>query len=181
MRPDGAPTQGVERPASAARPGVQRGYGVGRGAGASNCPESPNSKEARIGPKHSSLYPKLFALPSPRRTLNPIHVDPGGESWETHWRARAAAAEEPRPRNQPKCWVLSPDLIAAPPVKKTSSASGSEKRATGGGTGEGGARSLPAARLATAGGCRRLQYRRPEAAPRSRKEAAMLPPARLPR
>lgn len=58
--------------------------------------------------------------------------------------------------------------------------SGSEKRATGGGTGEEGARSLPAARLATAGGCRRLQYRRPEAAPRSRKEAAMLPPPRLP-
>ena len=37
-----------------------------------------------------------------------------------------------------------------------------------------------AARLATAGGCRRLQYRRLEAAPGSHKEAAMLPPPRLP-
>lgn len=37
-----------------------------------------------------------------------------------------------------------------------------------------------AARLAATGRCRRLQYRRPEAAPRSSKEAAMLPPPRLP-
>lgn len=41
-----------------------------------------------------------------------------------------------------------------------------------------GARSLPAARLA-AGRGRPLQYRRPEAAPRSPREAAMLPPPRL--
>ena len=36
------------------------------------------------------------------------------------------------------------------------------------------------ARLATAGSCWRLQYRRPEAAARSPKEAAMLPPPCLP-
>lgn len=41
-------------------------------------------------------------------------------------------------------------------------------------------RSLPAAKLPAAGRSRRLQYRRPEAAPRSRKEAAMLPPPLLP-
>lgn len=65
-------------------------------------------------------------------------------------------------------------------MKRPLRPSGHEKRAAGGPTGEEGARSLPAARLAAAGCCRRLQYRRPEAAPRSRKEAAMLPPSRLP-
>lgn len=93
---------------------------------------------------------------------------------------RAGAAEEARPCNQPKLGVLSPDPTAAPPVKTRLRPSGREKRVAGGGTGGEGARSLPAARPAAAGCCRRLQYRRPEAAPRSRKEAAMLPPPRLP-
>lgn len=93
---------------------------------------------------------------------------------------REVAAEEVRPWDQPKLGVLSPDPTAAPPVKTPLRPSGREKRVAGGGTGGEGARSLPAARLYAAGRCRRLQYRRPETAPRSRKEAAMLPPPRLP-
>lgn len=73
-----------------------------------------------------------------------------------------------------------PDSTAAPPVKRPLRPSGRERWAAGGGTGEGSARSLPAARPAGAGRCPRLQYRRPEAAPRSQREVAMLPPPHLP-
>ena len=66
--------------------------------------------------------------------------------------ARAAAAEEPRPWNQPKCWVLSPDLIAAPPVKNPLPIM---EREAGDRSRDGGRRSEVLTRC-KAGHCRRL-------------------------
>ena len=159
------------------------GWRVAPEAGPFTCPPSPNSKGARPKPKYSSLYPTVFPplLKSQKgRSLNTIHLDSGQGYWGEAQGARKAAAKNASLWDQLKCWVLSPDPASAPPVKIHLRLSGREKRAAGGGTWEGGTKSLPAARLAAAGNCRRLQYRRPEAAPRSHTEAAMLPPPRLP-